>query len=554
MKISVGDYLLKRLSELTINHIFGVPGDYNLGFLDQIIYNKNLEWVGNCNELNAAYAADGYARLNGAAALVTTFGVGELSAINGIAGAYAEYIPIINIVGMPSQKTQHDKLLVHHTLGTGDFDVFMKMYSHVSATQTILTKENAAKEIDRVIEHSWLVKRPVYIGIPTDVCFEEIEVDLKPLNLKYPASNPDAVKEAVTRIAELVKASKNPIFILDMCTQRHKMQESLQGLIELTNIPFATMSMGKGVLNESHPLFLGVYNGTFSDLSARDRIESSDCIISFGLLPSDINTGGFSIKLDINVAIEMHASFIKIHHSNYSDIYFTDYIPALKEELLGYRLQGENIKRQLSEPVTLNADKISQTRFWKTMPNFLKPGSVIIAETGTSMFGSVTMPIPNDSTYICSNLWASIGYSVGALLGACLAHPKREIVLFVGDGSFQLTAQEISTIVYHKLNPIIFLINNDGYTIERVIHGPTMPYNDINMWRYSEFPKIFGKHVWTTKISNEAELDKVLTEVNKRPNQLRFIEVVMDKDDCPEMLHKIGKMAADLNKYGSDER
>jgi|TARA_B100001964_G_C13900173_1_gene451295 indolepyruvate decarboxylase len=79
MKITIGDFLLKRLAELDIHHIFGVPGDYNLGFLDQIVENKDMQWVGTCNELNGAYAADGYARIKGASAMVTTFGVGELS-------------------------------------------------------------------------------------------------------------------------------------------------------------------------------------------------------------------------------------------------------------------------------------------------------------------------------------------------------------------------------------------------------------------------------------------------------------------------------------------
>lgn len=552
MKISIGDYLLQRLSELNIRHIFGLPGDYNLSFLDQVTNNKNIEWIGNCNELNAAYAADGYAKINGASAIATTFGVGELSAINGIAGAYAEYTPIINIVGMPSQATQREKLLVHHTLGTGDFLVFMKMYSPVTTAQTILSIDNAANEIDRVIEHAWLTKRPVYIGVPTDICHTEIEVDLKPLNLKYPASNIDAVKEVTSRVASLVKSAKNPVFILDLCTQRHQMKNTIKELIELTNIPFATMNMGKGVLNESHPLFIGVYNGALSEPETRDRIESSDCIISFGLLPSDINTGGFSIKLDINVTIEMHSNFIKLHHATYSDIYFTDYIPALKKALSQYHLPNENIKKNLLKPVDLNtSNKISQTRFWQAMPSFLKPNSIIISETGTSMFGTVSMPIPDGSTYICSELWASIGYSVGALLGVCLASPNSEAVLFVGDGSFQLTAQELSTIIYHKLNPIIFLINNDGYTIERAIHGATMPYNDINQWHYAKLPNIFGENPWSTKVSTETELNNALLEANKRTDQLRFIEVMMDKDDYPNMLNKVGEMAAKLNNYGS---
>ena len=101
MRMSVGDFLLKRLAELGARYLFGVPGDYNLWFLEQAERSNQIEFVGCCNELNAAYAADGFARLRGFSALVTTYGVGELSAIAGVAGAYAERVPVVCIVGAP---------------------------------------------------------------------------------------------------------------------------------------------------------------------------------------------------------------------------------------------------------------------------------------------------------------------------------------------------------------------------------------------------------------------------------------------------------------------
>lgn len=177
MKITVGDYLLERIKTLGVSDMLGVPGDYNLGFLDQVDAMKGLEWRGCCNELNAAYAADGYARIRGASALLTTFGVGELSAINGIAGSYAEQVPVIHIDGMPTSIIQEKKAIVHHTLGDGNFSVFVRMYELVTVAQTVLTADNAASEIDRVLTACWLHKRPVYIGLPSDLTSVEIEQD-----------------------------------------------------------------------------------------------------------------------------------------------------------------------------------------------------------------------------------------------------------------------------------------------------------------------------------------------------------------------------------------
>lgn len=550
MQITIGDYLLKRLKELGIKHVLGVPGDYNLGFLDQIVNYEGLEWIGTCNELNGAYAADGYARIKGASCMVTTFGVGELSAINGVGGSYAEYVPVIKIVGMPSLSTQERKAIVHHTLGGGDFNVFADMYSKVTESQALLTKFNAASEIDRVIRDCIVKKRPVYIGIPSDITFHKIEVEDKPLDLSYPKSDPGAVQEAVERVAKLIENSKCPVIIADLCAVRHRMKPYIDALIDKTGIHFATMNMGKGIINESHPLFIGNYNGDFSTEGVQKRVESSDCIISIGTVMSDFNTGGFTAKLNVNVTLEIHSNYVQIKHSVYPNLYFVDFFPNLTSRLSKMECTSR-VERSPITPYVPREIPITQARFWQRMSDYLEKNCVVVAETGTSMFGSLPMPIPDDTKFIAQTLWGSIGYSVGAVLGTCLAAPDRQSLLFVGDGSFQLTCQEVSTMIRQKLKPIIFLINNDGYTIERVIHGPTMVYNDIQMWDYANLPKIFGNSiVWTTKVSNELELESALEETKKHPEKLRFIELIMDRDDSPEILKRIGQACAEANKYG----
>ncbi len=546
--MTIGNYLLTRLTELNIKDIFGVPGDYNLTFLDQIVNFPSLNWIGNCNELNAAYAADGYARVKGAAAIVTTFGVGELSAINGIAGSYAEYLPVVNIVGAPSTATQKQSAIMHHTFGTGDFKVFTKMFEKISAAVAILDcAEEAAERIDQALERCWVKKQPVYISLPSDMVDVEIDAPQKSLKLAYPHSDLDSIAELVSRTAELIRQAKAPIILADLCASRHNMKALIHQFLDHTGIPFATMNMGKGMINESHPGFIGFYNGDYSTPGVQERVENSDCILSFGTVLSDFNTGGFTCRIDANATIEIHSNYVKVRRSIYPDVYFNAVIPALAEELKGYHFTGKilNPIRKSYQPTD---KKITQQRFWDNMANYFRAKDIILAETGTSMFGLLETSIPDDTTFIAQSLWGSIGYTVGALLGAALADRSRRTLLFVGDGSFQLTAQEISTVLRHKLTPIVFLLNNDGYTIERVIHGPKMIYNDIQPWQYAQLPMIFGDNVFTAKVSTENQLAEVLVQAESHRDKMCFIEVMMDRDDCPDSLRKLGKACEAKNK------
>lgn len=547
--MTIAEYLLFRLKELGIKDIFGVPGDYNLTFLDQIECCEGLHWVGNCNELNAAYAADGYARINGISAMVTTFGVGELSAINGIAGSYAEYLPVVNIVGSPSLDAQYHHAIMHHTFGTGDFSVFIKMFEKMSCYVAILdSPEMAASRIDEALETCWIKKRPVYISLPCNMVDVAIKhASRRKLNLAYPESNKSAIKELATKAAYLIKHAKAPVILADLCAVRHPMKPYLFKLLEQTGIPFATMNLGKGVISETHPNFLGLYVGDCSSPGVQARVEQSDCIVSFGLLLSDFNTGEFTTHIDADVSIAVHSDHVNIKHAYYPGVYFDAVIPAITEQLIGYQ-HREQVTNPSLPAYTPQNKKITQKRFWRAMGHFFEKNDILIAETGTSMFGLNEVKLPDDVTVISQTLWTSIGYTVGAVLGAALADPSRRTILFVGDGSFQLTAQELSSVMRHELTPIVFLINNDGYTIERVIHGPRMAYNDIHQWDYTALVKAFGSDVYTATIETELELDALLAELPQHADKMRFIEVKMDKLDCPESLREIGKICERKNK------
>ncbi|MDM5239280.1 alpha-keto acid decarboxylase family protein [Bacillus cereus] len=555
MQYTVSIYLLDRLHELGIEHIFGVPGDYNLSFLDDVIAHKNLEWIGNCNELNAAYAADGYARIKGVAALITTFGVGELSAINGIAGSYAENVPVIKITGTPTTNVMENGELVHHTLGDGKFDHFSNMYREITVAQTNLTPEHAAEEIDRVLRACWNEKRPVHINLPIDVHNKPINKPTESLLNNPILSNKEALNKMLLHATSKINSAKKPVILADFEVNRFHTEEDLQHFVEKTGFPIATLSMGKSIFPEKHPQFIGVYSGDVSSTYLQKRIDESDCIISIGVKLTDTITGGFTQGFTKEQVIEIHPYTVKIIDKKYGPVIMKDVLQHLSDSIEPRNVEALEIKPFISESLSITeefnpkAQIVTQKRFWQQMYHFLKENDVLIAEQGTPFFGSSSVPLPNNTTFVGQPLWGSIGYTLPALLGTQLSDLSRRNILIIGDGSFQLTVQELSTILRQNLKPIIFLINNNGYTVERAIHGQNQPYNDIQMWDYAKLPNVFGleEKSLTFKVENETELAEVLTKITFNTNRLTFIEVVMSQGDQPELLAKLGKRFGSQN-------
>lgn len=201
LTMTVGEFLLQRIREAGVGHAFGVPGDYNLELLQQLEDTGTLEWIGTCNELNASYAADGYARLNGMAALIVTNAVGALSAINGVAGSYSEHVPVICVCGSIPFRSMERGLGMHHTMADGTWDRFLNAYAQVTAAQARLTPDNAVTEIDRLILTAWRDKLPVYMELPSDIGYLDIEVPAAPLVLEEPPSDPERLQSCTAAIA-----------------------------------------------------------------------------------------------------------------------------------------------------------------------------------------------------------------------------------------------------------------------------------------------------------------------------------------------------------------
>ncbi|KNG81781.1 pyruvate decarboxylase [Aspergillus nomiae NRRL 13137] len=555
--IDVAEYLFRRLREVGVRAVHGVPGDYNLVALDYLP-KCDLHWVGNCNELNAGYAADGYARINGMAALVTTFGVGELSALNAIAGAYSEFVPIVHIVGQPHTRSQKDGMLLHHTLGNGDFNVFTRMSADISCTLGCLNQTHeVATLIDNAIRECWIRSRPVYISLPTDMVTKKIEGERldTPLDLSLPPNDPEKEDYVVDVVLKYLHAAKKPVILVDACAIRHRVLDEVQEFVEKSGLPTFVAPMGKGAVDETHKNYGGVYAGTGSNPGVREQVESSDLILSIGAIKSDFNTTGFSYRIGQLNTIDFHSTYVRVRYSEYPDINMKGVLQKIVQ-----RMGNLNVG-PVSPPSNLLPDNekasteqaITHAWLWPTVGQWLKEKDVVITETGTANFGIWDTRFPAGVTAISQVLWGSIGYSVGACQGAALAAKEqgRRTVLFVGDGSFQLTLQEVSTMIRNNLNPIIFVICNEGYTIERYIHGWEAVYNDIQPWDFLNIPVAFGaKDKYKGyKVTTRDELRELFAneEFASAPC-LQLVELHMPRDDCPASLKLTAESAAERNK------
>src|SRR5262247_139102 len=490
MKQSIGDFLLRRLKEAGVRHLFGVPGDYNLELLQQLQDAGALEWVGTCSELNASYAADGYARLNGLGALLVTNGVGALSAINGIGGSYSEHVPVICIAGSIPLRSLDRGLGMHHTMADGSFDHFLRAYAQVTAAQARLTPRNALTEIDRLILTAWREKLPVYMELPSDIAYLDIEVPAGPLVLAEPPSDPERLRSCIAAVAGRLSAARSPAILVDADAGRFGVASEVMGLAEKMQVPVAVINTAKAVIDETFPHYLGIYNGKPSEPHVREAIETSDCLLSIGYRPIEVTTGDFTASLPADT-IRARGHSVDVGDDNYQAVTLKEVLRGVIDAVPHVRNRApRHVAATVAGTHAYGSAKLTQAAYWQAIQGYLRPGEVLFVDNGTSyaLFG---LKLPPNCTFVGSVNWGSIGYSVGALLGTLTAAPDRRHLLFVGDGSFQVTAQELSTILRYDHKPVIFLINNGGYTIERGYLGKTEPYNDIANWAYADLPKVF---------------------------------------------------------------
>ena len=550
--MNTAEYLVKKLEELGINDFFGLPGDYNFNILYAVENNPKTNWIGCTNELNAGYAADGYARQRGFGAVITTYGVGELSVINAIAGSMAENVPVISIVGVPSTKCIENKTCVHHNFQEVNYYAFYEAYKQVTAATAYLTRDNAKIEIDRVLKTFVKERKPVYIAIPLDIA--EMELSDREVSYEW-LSDEEVLEDVAAKIAEKVNKSSKPVILGDVLVKRFDAKIEYREFVEKTGIPVTNFLMGANLISMDYEKYLGGYFSKYANPTAQKYLETTDCLIAVGPVYTDLNAFGFDLPYKINNHIAIYGTYTYIDGKRYENIKMSDVLEK-SAELIQKREAGIEKPKIGYENSNITAGTLTSIYIYPRLQEFIKENDIVIAETGIIPQGISLIKFPENADLQSQVLWGSIGWGTPALLGTCLAKPNARVILITGEGSHQLTAMEVGNMLRRGIKPVIIVLNNQGYTVERVLSkNPDDKFNDIMQMNYSKFARVFEGDVWSTKVSTADDFDKAL-KVTQIMNKLCYIEICTEPMDMPKLtvLKFMKKNAEDsLQEHYCDE-
>lgn len=536
--ITVSDYILQRLKSLNVDHLFGIPGDFILPFFQQMVH-SDVEHIAACNELNAGYAADGYARLKGLGAVAVTYGPGSFSLVNAVAGAYAESVPLLVISGGPkvSDYQASPRPALHHLLPE-NFEASIKIFEQVTAYAKLVDNpEQATAEIDKALQICLTEKKPVFLEIPSDIqvatCGEPQPREFDSGRARDAATVADVLQQLVHRI----ETGKRTVILPGHELHRERLQEKVMQLVRKTGLPIGTMFIGKADFVEQLPECIGLYQGAGSHPEVKAFVEGADTVIFLGSVESDFNLGGFTAELSSEQCVSVLHNEVRIGVDRYLNVPIVDLVDGLLDALPegsgtaeGMPVHGFSHKRDNPyEPVP--AAKMSNKRFYDRMAHFLRPNDIVLADAGCAI-NSSHLQLPENARMVSSCYWASIGMGFGATLGACFAAKEEQrVIALEGDGSFQMTAQELSSMARYGKSPVVFVVNNKGYTAERLIHDG--PFNDIPDWKYHKLPEAFGGK--GLDVHTEGELEAALEEAaDYREQGPLVIEVHVDPWDASE--------------------
>ena len=552
LRQNVASYLIQRLYDHDVRHIFGVPGDFVLGFYQELIQSKKLKVINTCDEQGAAFAADAFARINGLGVVCVTYCVGGLKIVNATAQAFAEKSPVVVISGAPGIKERRKNPLLHHKVR--DFDTQQKIFEHITVDSILVDNpRTATKDIDRVLSSATRYKRPVYIELPRDKVsipiYQEQYVDPHTIYSKTAKIGEEygtdmaSMQEALAESTSMINSSKQPVIIAGVEIHRFGLQDKLLQLTYKTNIPVVATVLSKSVISEDHPSYLGVYEGAMGHQSIREYVESSDCLILLGALMTDINFGISPTPIEQSKSIYVTSEKLSIKYHNFENVLLQDFLTSLieaplerKDFVLVGKKQG-NVKNNNKHFSAARNQKITVKRLFERLNFSINDNAIVIADVGDSLFGALDLTIHGQTDFLSPAYYCSMGFAVPAAIGAQLANPTLRPIVIVGDGAFQMTGMEISTISRFALNPIIIVLNNNGYGTERpMLDGP---FNDILPWNYYRIPEIIG-HGKGFVIETEDQLEESLSAAERiYSKDLCVLDIHLDIHDGSPALQRL---------------
>ena len=525
---SVADFLVDRLHSAGIKHVFGIAGSYILDFCDKLSRNQHITLVNTTDEAHAGFAANAYARVNGSGCVCVTYNVGALKVANAVACAYAERSPMVVISGAPGLREREEGVMLHHTVR--NFNCQKEIFDRITCFAACLDSPSMAGfVIDQALDMMKYHKRPVYLELPRDMCLKPLTYSVYELGTpKTAKSNSESLKVCMEEVKEMLAAAKNPVVMAGVELARYGLGERLLRFLEHNRIPVVTELLSKSVVPETHPLFAGLYCGGASRAEVQERVENSDCLIMLGMVLTDVTLNFSANRFKPQNMIFCNVEEMRVRHHYYRQVQFLDFCDQL------FRMESPSKSPSLPSPVRTppppaSNNKITTATLFERLNHFINQDTsyAVLADVGDGLFGAGELTIPKAGNFISPASYTSMGFAIPGALGVQLANPSLRPLVIAGDGSFQMTLGEISTIIDRKLNPIIVILNNRGYATERLLRDG--PFNDIRNWKYHAVAEVFGGGSGFM-VNTEAELEQALNQA-KSSSQVCIINVQLDKKD-----------------------
>ncbi len=539
---TIGSLLLDRLSQLGLKHIFGIPGDYVLT-LYKLIEESPIQHIGTTREDCAGFAADAYARIHGIGGACVTYCVGGLNIVNATACAYAERSPVVILSGSPGIAERVNNPFLHHMVR--DFSTQRDVFEKMTVASVVLDDPLIAEhEIDRALKALLKYKRPIYLEIPRDNVLAPVQsVSSCPPTASECESDPAALREAVAEVRGILSGSERPVILAGAELCRFGLEHELTTLVEHMQVPIATTLLGKSVIREDHPLYIGVYGGLVGRQEILDFVDKADCLLTLGTLLTDIeDVKAHSTLLAAGRTIHATADTIAIKHHRYDNVRFEDFIRALSSSPLPAfpprTLPTTDNVRFESPP---HHTPVTLRNMFGYLDGILHEKTVVIADVGESLFAAADLHVRKSTEFLSPAYYTSMGFSVPAALGAGFADPSLRPIVLVGDGAFQMTGTELSTCLRYGQTPIVIVLNNRGYTTEReIMEGP---FNDIHEWQYEKICDMLGGGVGH-KTRTFGEFVTALDQASADTNTLHVLNVLLDPKDRSTAMTRVAQRLA----------
>jgi indolepyruvate decarboxylase len=544
--MNVTEYLFHRLRELGVGHTFGIPGDFVLPVY-AVQESIGLPTVVCCHEPGVGFAADAYSRLRGLGVALVTYGPGALNTLNPVACAYAEQSPLLVVSGGPetSFRRGDHEVHLHHVVKT--YESQLHIFREVTVDAAVLDDAVTATEtIDRVLRNVVTRKRPGYLEIPRDRVYAEVEAPSGRLALKPPhatrMAQDEALDEVVTEIGTMLSAAQRPTLYVGAGTRRHGITQTVIRLAEWLRLPVATDVLGKASFPESHPQFAGVYMGALGDPAVREMLDGSDCVLGIGVVRTDLGTGFWTERINPRTRILIDPDGVRVRFHHYDGLAITQVVEALLERLPASDRPVPCFDGSSTPPgdtrLSLDSGSVSGGQSLKIADIIaalkqLDPSKYsFTADVGDGWFIGLEL---RTEVFLAAGYYASMGFAVPGALGAGIADPTRRPLAIVGDGAFQMTGTELSTMVDHGLRPIVLLLNNRGYGMLEAIDRPR-DYYARRSWDFPAIARALGARA--ERVTTSDQLSEALHRAEAEPSAW-LIEAVTARDDLSPVMARI---------------